>query len=67
VDGKKREIRRLFSALGYTVKRLRRYQIGSFSLRGFPLRAVKMLSMKEINQLLHIDQKTGYSGKEHLS
>jgi len=65
--GKKREIRRLFSTLGYTVKRLRRYQIGSFSLRGFPLRAVKMLTMKEINQLLHIDQKTGYSGKELLS
>jgi len=54
--GKKREIRRLFSVLGYSVKRLRRYQIGSFSLRGFPLRGVKVLSMKEINQLLHIDQ-----------
>jgi 23S rRNA pseudouridine2605 synthase len=56
--GKKREIRRLFGTLGYTVKRLRRYQIGSFSLRGFPLRGVKVLTMKEINQLLHIDQKS---------
>ena len=55
--GKNREIRRLFSTLGFTVKGLRRYQIGSFSLRGFPLRGVKVLSMKEINQLLHIDQK----------
>ncbi len=56
--GKNREIRRLFQALGYTVKRLRRYQIGSFSLRGFPLRGVKVLTMKEINQLLRIDQNT---------
>lgn len=55
--GKKREIRRLFGTLGYTVKRLRRYQIGTFTLRGFPLRGVKVLTMKEINQLLHIDQK----------
>ena len=31
--GKKREIRQLFLALGYSVKRLRRYQIGAFPLR----------------------------------
>lgn len=55
--GKNREIRRLFLALGFNVKRLRRYQIGSFSLRGFPLRGVKVLTMKEISQLLHIEQK----------
>jgi 23S rRNA pseudouridine2605 synthase len=62
--GKNREIRRLFSTLGYTVKRLRRYQVGSFSLRGFPLRGVKVLSMKEINQLLCIDQKIEVSGQD---
>lgn len=56
--GKNREIRRLFQALGYRVKRLRRYQIGTFSLRGFPLRAVKVLSMKEINQLLRTEENT---------
>lgn len=50
--GKKREIRQLFTALGYTVKRLRRYQIGRFSLRGFPLRGVKLLTKSEIEQLL---------------
>ncbi len=50
--GKKREIRHLFMALGYTVKRLRRYQIGRFSLRGFPLRAVKALTDSEIASLL---------------
>jgi 23S rRNA pseudouridine2605 synthase len=46
--GKKREIRQLFTALGYDVKRLRRYQIGAFPLRGIPLHAVKQLSTKEI-------------------
>ena len=49
--GKKREIRLLFGKLGYDVKRLRRYQIGAFPLKGIPLRAMKQLSIKEINSL----------------
>ncbi len=49
--GKKREIRQLFLTLGYPVKRLRRYQIGAFPLRGIPLRGVKQLSTKEISLL----------------
>lgn len=49
--GKKREIRQLFTALGFDVKRLRRYQIGAFQLKGIPLRAGKVLSTKEIDSL----------------
>ena len=49
--GKKREIRQLFLAIGFPVKRLRRYQIGAFPLKGIPLRAVKQLSGKDINKL----------------
>ena len=49
--GKKREIRVLFGKLGYDVKRLKRYQIGSFPLKGIPMRAMKQLSTKEINSL----------------
>ena len=49
--GKKREIRQLFTVLGYDVKRLKRYQIGSFLLKGIPLRAVKPLSNREIQSL----------------
>ena len=49
--GKKREIRLLFTTLGYDVKRLRRYQIGAFPLKGIPLRAMKQLSTKEIELL----------------
>jgi len=49
--GKKREIRLLFSALGYTVQRLRRYQIGAIRLKGIPLRGAKQLASKEIELL----------------
>ena len=49
--GKKREIRQLFTALGFQVRRLRRYQIGSLRLKGIPLRGVKQLSSKEIQSL----------------
>ena len=49
--GKKREIRLLFSALGYIVMRLRRYQIGAVRLKGIPLRGAKQLASKEIEQL----------------
>ncbi len=49
--GKKREIRQLFTALGYEVKRLRRYQIGALHLKGIPLRAGKVLSTKDIQSL----------------
>lgn len=49
--GKKREIRQLFLGLGYEVKKLKRYQIGAFPLRGIPLRAAKLLSNQEIEKL----------------
>jgi 23S rRNA pseudouridine2605 synthase len=49
--GKKREIRLLFSALGYRVQRLRRYQIGAVRLKGIPLRGAKHLASKDIEQL----------------
>jgi 23S rRNA pseudouridine2605 synthase len=49
--GKKREIRLLFLALGYEVKRLRRYQIGALRLRGIPLRGMKQLSPREIEMI----------------
>ena len=52
--GKKREIRLLFMALGYEVKRLRRYQIGTLPLRGIPLRAGRKLSDREIESLFAV-------------
>ena len=52
--GKKREIRQLFTSLGFEVRRLRRYQIGSLRLKGIPLRGVKQLSTKEIASLFAV-------------
>jgi len=49
--GKKREIRLLFTTLGFDVKRLRRYQIGALQLKGIPLRAGKVLSSKTVELL----------------
>lgn len=49
--GKKREIRQLFIALRFEVKRLRRYQIGSLRLKGIPLRAMQLLTSKDISLL----------------
>ncbi len=49
--GKKREIRQVFTTLGYDVKRLRRYQIGALQLKGIPLRAGKVLSSKDVELL----------------
>jgi 23S rRNA pseudouridine2605 synthase len=51
--GKKREIRLLFTQLGFEVKRLRRYQIGRLQLKGIPLRAGKVLSPAQIESLFH--------------
>jgi 23S rRNA pseudouridine2605 synthase len=55
-QSRKRDIRQLFLALGHPVKRLRRYQIGRLSVRGFPLRAVKVLTDSEIAALLIVPQ-----------
>src|ERR1043165_8513912 len=49
--GKKREIRQLFTTLGFEVKRLRRYQIGALQVKGIPLRAGKVLSTKDVELL----------------
>jgi 23S rRNA pseudouridine2605 synthase len=54
--GKKREIRLLFSALGWSVRRLRRYQIGGVRLKGIPLRGARHLASKEIEQLFRSPQ-----------
>jgi 23S rRNA pseudouridine2605 synthase len=50
---RKREIRQLFTHLGFEVRRLRRYQIGGLQLKGIPLRAGRVLSKVEIDSLFH--------------
>lgn len=45
--GRKREIRRLFYAFGYKVKRLQRFQIGHYQLKGIPRGQFKRLDKRE--------------------
>jgi len=54
--GRKREIRRLFEGLGYRVKRLKRFQIGKFSLRRIPVAKSKILSPREIRLLFESEE-----------
>jgi 23S rRNA pseudouridine2605 synthase len=49
--GKKREIRRLFYAFGYDVKRLKRVQIGQFNVKGIPRGHIRTLGKREIQTL----------------
>ena len=49
--GKKREVRRLFEANRYFVKKLVRHQIGSIILKNIPRGGIKILSKKDIERL----------------
>ena len=51
-QGRKREIRRMFEAVGYFVKELKRYQIGKYVLRGLASGACKPLGKAEIAKLM---------------
>lgn len=55
--GKKREIRRLFETLGYRVKRLKRFQIGGFSLRRIPLAKSKILNARDLRLLFKVGEE----------
>lgn len=50
--GRKREIRRLFYALGYDVRYLQRYQIGEFTIKGMSPSSFRILGRDDISQLL---------------
>jgi 23S rRNA pseudouridine2605 synthase len=53
--GRKREIRRLFYAFGYEVKRLQRTQIGQFRLKAIPRGGFKELRSAEIRSFFAPD------------
>ena len=51
-QGRKREIRRMFEVMGYFVKRLKRFQIGSFEMRRIPEGSYRVLGESDIGKLL---------------
>ncbi len=50
-QGRKREIRRMFEAVGYFVKELKRFQIGGLVLKRIPEGAVKILGKADIEKI----------------
>lgn len=52
VQGRKREIRRMLQAVGFFVKRLKRFQIGGLRMRFLPRGSVRELSQKEVSLLV---------------
>jgi 23S rRNA pseudouridine2605 synthase len=52
-EGKNREIRRLFQALGYEVTRLRRIQYGPFRLEDLPSGAWREIPIADARKALH--------------
>lgn len=51
-QGRKREIRRMFEAMGYFVKELKRFQIGAYEMKRIPEGACKVMGNRDIAKLL---------------
>jgi 23S rRNA pseudouridine2605 synthase len=51
-EGKNREIREMFAALGHPVQKLRRTRIGFLTAKGLPLGRYRMLQPKEVDRFL---------------
>jgi 23S rRNA pseudouridine2605 synthase len=51
-EGKNREVRRMFEAIGFEVERLQRTQIGRIRLGELPLGKYRILTEHEIKSLL---------------
>jgi 23S rRNA pseudouridine2605 synthase len=56
-QGLKRQVRRVFAALGYKVKRLQRVRIGPLTDRGLRPGQVRLLSQKEVDLLASPDNR----------
>ena len=52
-EGRKREVRRMFEALGYFVEKLIRIRVGTISLGSLPIGELRPLSQIEVKSLKH--------------
>lgn len=56
-QGRKREIRRLFEAFGYFVKKLERFQMGGLAMKGLAPGAARPLQNRELQSLFKYPKK----------
>ncbi len=56
-EGRNRQVRRMFEAVGYPVIRLRRVRFGTLTLEGLPRGKHRMLSAYEVEELRKIAEK----------
>lgn len=57
-EGKNRQVRRMFEAIGYPVKKLRRIQYGSLSLAGLSRGRYRYLSEQEVTELREMSHQS---------
>jgi 23S rRNA pseudouridine2605 synthase len=58
-EGKNRQVRRMFDAIGHTMLKLVRIRIGGLQLEGLPIGKFRILNYKEARQALGINHKEG--------
>lgn len=63
-EGRNRQVRRMFAAVGHTVIKLRRERIGTISLKGLRTGAWRVLSEQEVETLCQIAMGKGESWKK---
>lgn len=61
-EGRKRQVRRMFEAMGHPVQRLTRTRVGTLDLRGLPEGRYRRLTRKEVSDLIRLAK-----GTEHES
>lgn len=57
-EGRNRQVRRMFEAIGHKVVKLKRVRFGELALEGLPRGKYRHLSEKEINELISIARKS---------
>lgn len=57
-EGRNRQVRRMFEAIGHKVVKLKRVRFGELAMEGLPRGKFRHLSEKEINELISIARKS---------
>ncbi|MCA0431558.1 MAG: pseudouridine synthase [Bacteroidetes bacterium] len=59
-EGKNRQVRKMFSVVGFNVQRLIRVQIGGLNISNIPVSTVQQLDINEVNSVFLSDKNQAY-------